>query len=95
MFLERKHSNYSKNTTRLMTRARGRKVPVTQNIIELSLKSMFMRIDQLMKTVPEGCNLDKNPQYDHTIKDVWSIEEDWIVDKDFRRRMSHIHVDDD
>ena len=79
-----------------MTRARGRKAPTTaQNIIEISLHTMFMRIEQLMRTVPEGVDLDDNPHCEHIIKDVWSIEKEWILDEDFRKRMSHIHIDND
>ena len=78
-----------------MTRARGRKILVTQNIIEFSLKSMLMRVEHLMKTVPQGANLDNNPEYDHIVKDVWSIEEEWIVDDEFRKRISAIQIDND
>tara|TARA_Y100001963_G_scaffold141395_1_gene209552 strand:- start:506 stop:736 length:231 start_codon:yes stop_codon:yes gene_type:complete len=75
-------------------RISGRKKPVFENIIELSLQQMFNRCEYLANKVDEGTNIDDNKEAEHIIKDVWSIEKEWILNDKYWKQMTAFSVEE-
>ncbi len=76
-----------------MTRISGRKQPVIENIIEQSLKQMFNRCEYLADKVEIGTNIDNDKEAERIIRDVWSIEKEWIIDDNYWKQMTAFSVD--
>ena len=76
-----------------MTRISGRKQPVIENIIEQSLKQMFNRCEYLADKVEIGTNNDNDKEAESIIRDVWSIEKEWIIDNNHWKQMTAFSVD--
>ncbi len=76
-----------------MTRISGRKQPVIENIIEQSLKQMFNRCEYLADKVEIGTNIDNDKEAERIIRDVWSIEKEWIIDDNYWKQMTAFSID--
>lgn len=64
------------------------------DVLKHSLESMYVRLTELVDTIPEGCALDENEDHAYTAYNVWSIEEEWILDPQLRDELSVLQVDD-
>lgn len=63
-----------------------------------NLKTVYARMEWILNTkVPDNIriNIDKDDEPGHAVRDVISIEEEWIVDPKLRKQLSLIDLDED
>ena len=49
----------------------------------------------MLETVEEGAHMDEDTHADTIIRNIWSIEEEWIIDEELRDQLTLIHLEDD
>lgn len=59
-----------------------------QRVVTRSLQDMYKQMIRFCNNIPEGCNLDENPDAADLACNVWAIEEEWILDPKLREEMS-------
>ena len=64
-------------------------------VIQHSIDTMYERMRYMLGDIDEETDLDADEQADETIKDVWAIEEEWILDPDLREEISMVKVEPD
>ena len=54
---------------------------------------MFNRCEYLADKVEIGTNIDNDKEAERIIRDVWSIEKEWIIDDNYWKQMTAFSVD--
>ncbi len=64
-----------------------------KNLIHNCLVQTYRRMEDMVSTLPmDGVDLDKDTEDSRTIKNVLSIEQEWILDPDLRAEISLIDL---
>jgi len=76
---------------------RPRKVRDGGHALHDALETMSIRLGQLANRIPEDTDSIPEAEWDgisDIVHDIWSIEEEWILDEDLRKELSIIQIED-
>ena len=62
-----------------------------------ALDTMAIRLGELANQIPEDTDSIPEAEWDgirDKVLDIWSIEEEWILDEDLRKELSIIQIED-
>lgn len=65
------------------------------HIFGRSLTDLWRKMELMLQEVPEGANLNTDTKAAHIVQDVWSIEEEWILDPERRAELSLVQCSDE
>jgi len=76
---------------------RPRKVRDGGHALHDALETIAIRLGHLANQIPEDTDSIPEAEWDgirDIVHDIWSIEEEWILDEDLRKELSIIQVED-
>ena len=68
---------------------------IQQQMIQRTLAETWKRLDQLVDQVPDNVNCEEDEKAREMVLNIWSIEEEWILDPELRAELSLIQTNDD
>ena len=65
-----------------------------KKMLDSTIRNTWDRMRYLLMDVPEGVDIAEDAEADHIVRDVWAMEEEWILDPDLRLECSLIGCTD-